>query len=118
MSRMLRSFREMLGLVSRGEFSRHLDEKLNEALTALEECPSDKCKAEITVKVVLDYELGRIDIKPEAKVKLPETAKFVKTPFWVIDGQLSVEHPNQIDMFSTRSVAARDEDDDAERAAG
>lgn len=109
MSRVLRTFREMLGLVSRGEFSRHLDAKLEEALVALEECPSDKCKAEITVKVVLDYELGRIDIKPECKVKLPDTAKFVKTPFWIVDGYLSVEHPNQIDMFSARR-APRDEE--------
>lgn len=112
MSRTLRTFREMLGLVSRGDFSRHLDEKMTEALDALEQCPADKCKAELTVKVVFEYELGRIDIKPEVKIKLPDTAKFVKTPFWVIDGQLSVEHPNQIDMFATRSVGARDEDDD------
>lgn len=119
MSRMLRTFREMIGLVSRGDFSRHLDEKMEEALLALEECPADKCKAEITVKVVLEYELGRIDIKPEVKVKLPDTAKFVKTPFWVIDGQLSVEHPSQIDMFATRAVPVRgDDDEDADAAAG
>lgn len=111
MSRVLRTFREMLGLVSRGDFSRHLDEKLNEALEALEQCPADKCKAEITVKVVLDYELGRIDVKPEVKVKLPDTAKFVKTPFWVVDGHLSVEHPNQIDMFGAPRVK-RDDDAD------
>lgn len=113
MSRMLRTFREMIGLVSRGDFSRHLDEKMEEALVALEECPADKCKAEITVKVVLEYELGRIDIKPEVKVKLPETAKFMKTPFWVIDGQLSVQHPNQIDMFSARAVGSQEPDDEA-----
>lgn len=112
MSRMLRTFREMIGLVSRGDFSRHLDEKLDEAVAALEACPADKCKAEITVKITLDYELGRIDVKGETKVKLPETARFMKTPFWVIDGRLSVEHPNQIDMFSGRVVAG----DEAESA--
>ena len=112
MSRVLRTFREMLGLLSRGDFSRHLDEKLNEAIVALEECPADKCKAEITVKITLDYELGRIDVKGEAKSKLPETAKFMKTPFWSIDGQLSVEHPSQIDMFNPRAVARREEDED------
>lgn len=107
MSRVLRTFREMLGLLSRGEFSRHLDEKMDEAIQALEACPSDKCKAEITVKITFEYELGRIDVKGETKVKLPDTAKFMKTPFWSIDGQLSVEHPNQIDMFPARS--ARDD---------
>jgi len=109
MSRVLRSFREMLGLVSRGDFSRHLDAKLTEAIEALEACPADKCKAEITVKITLDYELGRVDVKGEAKVKLPETAKFMKTPFWVVDGALSVEHPNQIDMFP-RAAATREEE--------
>lgn len=113
MSRLLRTFREMLGLISRGEFSRHCDTLLNEALVALEECPADKCKAEIIVKITLEYELGRIDIKADAKSKLPDTVKFMKTPFWVVDGQLSVEHPNQIDMFpaprSTRAEAGLDE---------
>jgi len=102
--RVLRSFREMLGLLSRGDFSRHLDQKMEEALEALEACPADKCKAELTIKITFDYELGRIDVKGEAKSKLPDTAKFMKTPFWTIDGALSVEHPNQIDMFP-RGVA-------------
>lgn len=99
MSRLLRTFREMLGLTARGELSRHLDAKMTDCLEALEACPADKCKASITLTVTFEYELGRIDIKPDVKVKLPDTAKFVKTPFWVVDGQLSVEHPNQIDMF-------------------
>lgn len=114
MSRVLRSFREMIGLLSRGDFSNHLDEKMTEAIDALEACPADKCKAEITVKVTFDYELGRVDVKAEVKTKLPDTAKFMKTPFWTIDGQLSVEHPNQIDMFPARSAPA--EPADAETA--
>lgn len=116
----LRSFRAMLGLLSRGDFSRHLDEKLNEAIAALEASPADKCKAEITVKITLDYELGRIDVKAEAKSKLPETVKFMKTPFWAIDGELSVEHPNQIDMFppraASRSERAADDEDERDTA--
>lgn len=112
MSRVLRTFREMIGLLSRGDFSKHLDQQMTEAVDALEACPADKCKAEITVKITLEYELGRIDIKAESKAKLPETVKFMKTPFWAIDGMLSVEHPNQIDMFPAR--AAQQERDDAE----
>ncbi|RWO90898.1 hypothetical protein [Mesorhizobium sp.] len=116
----LRSFRAMLGLLSRGDVSRRLDEQLNEAIQALEACPADKCKAEITVKITLDYELGRIDVKAETKSKLPETVKFMKTPFWTIDGELSVEHPNQIDMFPPRAAGrvapAEDEDDEAATA--
>lgn len=114
MSRVLRTFREMMGLLSRGDFSRHCDKLLHEAIEAVENCPADKCKAEITLKITLDYELGRIDIKAEAKSKLPDAAKFMKTPFWAVDGQLSVEHPNQIDMFPpTRPSRDRDDDEAA-----
>jgi hypothetical protein len=112
MSRVLRSFREMIGLLSRGDFSKHLDQQMTEAVDALEACPADKCKAEITVKITLEYELGRIDIKAESKSKLPETVKFMKTPFWAIDGMLSVEHPNQIDMFGSPRAATPERDDD------
>jgi hypothetical protein len=36
----------------------------------------------------------------------------MKTPFWTIEGQLSVEHPNQIDMFPARGASQRDEETD------
>ncbi|WP_223478726.1 hypothetical protein [Oricola indica] len=101
MSRLLRTFREMIGLLSRGEVSRKLDEEMENCLNALEEMPADKGKAEVTLKVTFEYELGRIDIKADVKSKLPDTTKFVKTPFWIDDGHLSVEHPNQINMFSS-----------------
>lgn len=114
MSRVLRTFREMMGLLSRGDFSLHCDQLMNEAIDALEASPADKCKAEITIKVTLEYELGRIDIKADAKSKLPDTVKFMKTPFWAIDGQLSVEHPNQIDMFPARSANREPGDEAAE----
>lgn len=113
MSRVLRTFREMLGLLSRGDFSRHLDTLMTEAIEAVEACPADKCKAEITLKITFDYELGRIDIKADAKSKLPDTVKFMKTPFWTIDGQLSVEHPSQIDMFPRAARAAEEAEAEA-----
>ncbi|WP_428413070.1 hypothetical protein [Pararhizobium sp.] len=105
----LRSFAQMLGLLSRGEFAVKLDEAMSEAIDALEIMPDDVGKAEINVKVVLRYELGRIDIDPKFTVKLPETNRFMKTPFWAHDGALSLEHPNQIDMFAgPRKVDAED----------
>ena len=116
MARVIRSFREMLGLLSRGDFDRHLDGQLTEALDALDAAPADKCKAEITVKITFDYELGRIDIKADSKVKLPETIRFMKTPFWNVDGALSVEHPSQIDMFPARAARRDENEDDAATA--
>lgn len=108
--RMMRNFREMLGWVSRGEFSRHLDQQMTDCLTALEQMPGEKGKAKITIDVIFNYELGRVDVDVASKVKLPETAKFVRTPFWAIDGALSLEHPNQSDMFPARAVATGTDD--------
>ena len=108
MARPLRSFTEMLGLLARGAFAQHLNRQLTEAVEALDNAPADKCKAEINLKIIFDYELGRIDIKPESKLKLPDSAKFSRTPFWAVDGALSLEHPNQIDMFPARAAAQDD----------
>jgi hypothetical protein len=98
--RVIRSYTEMLGLLSRGDFSRRLDQELTKLIETLEALPTESGKATITVGVEFKYELGRIDINPTFKVKLPETDRFMKTPFWTIEGALSVQHPSQLDIFS------------------
>ncbi len=116
MSRVLRTFRQMIGLLSRGDFDRKLNEEMAKCICALEDMPADKGTATMTVTIKLNYELGRIDIDPTVKTKLPETAKFMKTPFWALDGELSLEHPNQINMFAEPKVVGTSdgEADDAE----
>lgn len=116
MSRVIRSFSQMLGLLSRGDFARKLDEDLTGLIQTLEDVPGDSAKATMTVTVEFIYELGRIDIKPTFKVKLPDTNKFMKTPFWAIEGALSVEHPSQADMFAARVVRASPDDGDTASA--
>lgn len=115
MSAIMRTFRQLVGSLSRGDFDQKLNQQVEEIVTCLEEMPADKGKAELTVKLVFNYELGRIDVDCSSKVKLPDDAKYMKTPFWIHDGFLSNQHPNQIDMF--RSVASR-EDDETETAHG
>lgn len=99
MTPLMRTFRQMLGTLSRGEFDKKLNEQMAEAVQALEMMPGDKGKAEISINVVFNYELGRIDVACTSKLKLPDTSRFAKTPFWLHDGELSTQHPNQIDMF-------------------
>jgi len=106
MSRVIRSYTETLGLLSRGDFSRRLDEELSKVLDALETMTADSGKASIAVKIDFKYELGRIDINPTFKVTLPEHDRFMKTPFWIVDGALSVQHPSQADMFGPRTIEA------------
>lgn len=97
----------MLGLLSRGKFEEKLDEHLAAAIATLEALPAEKGSATITVQITLDYQSGRIDLKPTVKSKLPEEKGFSDTPFWAVDGALSVQHPSQIDMFGPQDAAER-----------
>lgn len=111
---MMRTFRQMLGTLSRGDFDEKLNEQVREAVECLENMPADKGKAELTIKIVFNYELGRIDIDPSSKLKLPDDAKYMKTPFWIHDGELSTDHPNQINLF--REVSSTKDDGDVAHA--
>jgi hypothetical protein len=104
-ARPIRSFTEMLGLLSRGRFSERLDEELAAAIESLQQQPQDKGAATITVTVGLKYQGGRLDIHPTVKAKLPEGQGFSDTPFWTHEGALSVQHPSQMDMWGPRSTA-------------
>lgn len=104
MSRVIRSYTETVGLLSRGDFARRLDEELTKLLETFENMTADTGKGSIAVKIEFKYELGRIDINPTFKVTPPEHDRFMKTPFWIVDGALSVQHPSQIDMFGPRTI--------------
>jgi hypothetical protein len=98
--RPIRRFSEMLELLSRGKFTEKLDEHLNKAIETLEAMPDGKGAATITVAITLNYQEGRLDVKPSVKSKLPDEKGFGGTPFWTHEGALSVQHPSQFDMFS------------------
>ena len=52
-------------------------------------------------------DVGRI--KPAVSAKLPEPEAMTATPFWPMDGALSVQHPSQADMFAgPRTLADRE----------
>ena len=99
-SRPIRRFAEVLGLLDRGEFEAACDRALEEALSALESTPKEKGSATLTVELKIDFDSGRVDVKPAIKSKLPVGDAFGRTPFWSIDGALSTQHPSQIDMFA------------------
>ena len=106
MIRTIRSLTETLGLLSRGRFVEKCDEHLAAALEALSTLPSEKGSATLTLTVTINYESGRIDIKPGIKSKLPEEKAFTATPFWECEGGLSTQHPNQMDLLAPRAIEA------------
>lgn len=99
-ARPIRSVTEILGLLSRGRFSERLDEELEKCITALENLPEEKGSASIEITLQLNFQSGRLDIRPKVNGKLPKEKAFSDTPFWTLDGALSVQHPSQIDMFA------------------
>lgn len=97
--RPIRRFAEMLELLSRGKFTEKCDEHLNKAIETLEAMPDQKGVATLTLTITLNYQEGRLDVKPGVKSKLPDEKGFGGTPFWTHEGALSVQHPSQFDMF-------------------
>lgn len=109
-NRPIRRFVDMLGLLSRGRFVEKCDEHLANALQTLETLPGEKGSATITMQITVNFESGRLDIKPTIKSKLPEEKGFNGTPFWAVDGALSVQHPSQTDMFLRDTSDQRERD--------
>ena len=104
--KLIQDFATVLRLHSRGRFLAKIDDKLREAIVALEEHPDDAAKATLTVTIDIVKMQDRRDIKPKVTVKLPEEKGFGPMTLFAVDGGLSVEHPNQIDMFAgPRGVA-------------
>lgn len=113
-TRPIRSVTEILGLLSRGRFAERLDEELEKCIAALENLPEEKGSASIEITLALNFQNGRLDIRPKVNGKLPKEKAFSDTPFWTLDGALSVQHPSQIDMFAgPREAGDRRERDTA-----
>ncbi len=115
-TRVIRNVLETMGLLSRGKFSEKCDEHFRKAVEELELLPGEKGTATITITLTLNFESGRLDLKPAVKSKLPEEKGFTGTPFWCVDGGLSVQHPSQHDMFGPRDAGSGR--DDTRRTAG
>ena len=107
MSRPIRRFIDMIGMLNRGNFADKCDEHLAEAIRTLEDLPGGKGTATLTLTITVNCDSGRLDIKPAVKSKLPEEKAFGATPFWAVDGALSVQHPSQADMFGPRDADER-----------
>ncbi|MBO9457941.1 MULTISPECIES: hypothetical protein [Stappiaceae] len=100
MARTIRNLGELIGLLNRGRFVEKCNEELERVMMALEDLPEQKGKAKITLEITIARQQELVNITPVVKAKLPESGTFSATPFWESDGALSVEHPNQRDMFA------------------
>jgi len=98
-TRIIRSVFQALGLSNRGRFEEKANAEMQRLIEALQEHPEEKAKGSLTLTIDFVKLGDRIDMKPSVKAKLPEEKGFTSTPFWVVEGGLSVQHPSQSDMF-------------------
>lgn len=113
MSRVLRSFIDIFGLLNRGRFQEKVDDHLEKAFEELAAQPDEKGEATVTLTFKLTRIGDRVDIKPAVKSKLPEEKGFSSTPLFAVDGGLSTQHPSQRDMFPRDAEERRRERDGA-----
>lgn len=95
----IHSLFQALGLSNKGRFQEKVDAELRAVIQALEEHPEEKAKGSLTLTIDFVKLGDRIDMKPQVKAKLPDEKGFTSTPFWIVEGGLSVQHPSQVDMF-------------------
>lgn len=100
--RIIRSFLQTLGLLSRGKLEEKLNTEMERVLEALDQHPEDKAQATVILEVEFTKLGDRVDCKPTVKVKLPKEKAFASTTFWPLENGLSVQHPSQTDMFGPR----------------
>ncbi|MFG1332061.1 hypothetical protein V5F41_12515 [Xanthobacter autotrophicus] len=105
--RLIRSFLQAVGLMHRGKVEQKLDTELAKVLEAVEQHPEEKATGSVAIIVTVTKLGDRLDIKPKVETKVPKEKDFPSTTFWMIDGALSLEHPDQADMFATREVQSR-----------
>lgn len=106
----IRDFNTLVGFIDRGHVIREGNEKLAtvlETLTTLSaESPKKKVKGRVILEVDIEVVNGVATISAAVKHKVPEPERG-STLLWLTDdGELSTEHPQQIDMFKPREAEA------------
>jgi len=100
----LRDASVILGTLENGEMIAALGAAITDSLKKLNEHagnrPKSKAKGKVTLTIEMEVEQGGVNITGDIVAKLPKMPRG-STYFWVLpDGALSLEHPQQIDMFS------------------
>lgn len=96
----------VLAMLEGGTFPNKLRAQLKEAVKKLHDVAGEKgtAKGSITLKVDLKVRGGTCEITPKLSAKLPEEIAMPETLFITSTGELSDEHPRQMDMKFPRQL--------------
>lgn len=97
---------EIIGMIERGDLNADLSKVICDVLTQLQDQASEKRKVKGEVKLTLKFEVqGKsVEIEPTIDFKVPKPVR-AKSIYFVTEGALSLDHPNQEDMFRGPRVA-------------
>jgi hypothetical protein len=104
----IRDLSTLVGMIDRGHTIREANEALADVLATLHErsadSPKKKFKGRVTLEVDFEVSSGVATISASVKTKKPEPDRGTSLYWLTSDGELTTEHPQQIDMFRPREA--------------
>ena len=105
MSRLPHDFLQTTALLNRGRFVERVNAEVSKLLESLEGMPDATGAGSLTLAFKFQSIGGEIKLSATVKSSLPQLPALSPTTFWLIDGELSVDHPTQRDLFEGPRVA-------------
>ena len=93
----LKSAEEILGAMERGDLAKDFATAVNTVLAALAELGEGKGKVTLSLEFACKDEF--VQVKGDIVEKLPKRKRKTSNFFMAGDGRLSLQHPNQVEMF-------------------
>lgn len=115
-ARTIRKLFQLLGMIERNRFEQACDEGLEKCLEALAVAPEGKGKAQIILTIDIAMQKEMLQVVPKIVLKVPDDKVFRGTPFFLWNGEISTQHPDQMDMLELREVNAPRSEPAHERA--
>ncbi len=108
MTKTIRDLNTLVGLIDRGHAIREANEAMADVLTTLHErsadSPKKKFKGKVTVEVEFEVTNGVAVIAAKVKAKKPEPERGTSLYWLTAEGELTAEHPQQLDIFRPREA--------------
>jgi hypothetical protein len=96
----LKTLDEIIGHMERGDFAKDAAVAFQEVLTALHE--QDGGSGAVTLKFKFKAKGEMTSIVTSIDTTIPKRERKTSTAFITGDGRLSLQHPDQVDMFAGR----------------
>ncbi len=91
---------EIMGHMERGDFAKDAAVAFQDVLAALHE--QDGGSGSVTLKFKMSAKGEMVSIKTTIDTTIPKRERKTSNAFITADGRLSLQHPDQVDMFADK----------------